>query len=79
MAVKGVGGVYNNTVSAPVIRTIVNSGLSFTPTDDITVMLGGDVVMTKDGVGMPLLQGASFVLLEDETYVFSISTPLAIS
>ena len=68
------------SISAPVLRTSVQSTLSYTPTESITVMLGGNVEITPaGGVAVSCLHGQCFILVKDVTYAFSVDTPLGIS
>ena len=70
---------FNDPIPAPVFNTAVMSTTSYTPTDDQTVILGGNVTVTANGVGVPMLQGTCMILVGGITYGFSITTPLAVS
>lgn len=66
-------------LSAPVLRSVVASGTTYIPTDDITVILGANATITIGGQSIDLLQGSTFVMVEGLTYTFAVSTQLGIS
>ena len=67
------------SVSAPVLRNVVQSTTSYTPTGDVSVIIGDDVTITVNGVSIDILQNMSFILVKDVTYNFSASVALGIS
>jgi len=69
----------NKGISAPVLKSVVASGSSYTPETDETVILGADATITLDGEAIDLLQGSTFILLGGITYAFTATTQLGIS
>jgi len=66
-------------ISAPVLKTIVASGTTYTPTANQTVILGADATITIGGQSINLLQGSPLIMLKSVTYTFGASTQLGIS
>jgi len=70
---------FNKPIPAPVFASAVDSTTSYTPTDDQTVILGADAIISLDGVAVPMLQGTTMIFKGGVTYLFTQSTPLAVS
>jgi len=66
-------------IQCPVLRSIVSSGTSFTPTKDMIVTLGANVSITVDGESIDKLQESTFILLAGVEYRFSDDIKLMIS
>lgn len=66
-------------IDAPVLRSVVASGTSYTPTSHQTVILGANATITVGGQSIELLQGSTFIMVEGITYSFAVSTQLGIS
>ena len=66
-------------LSAPVLRSVVASGTTYIPDDDITVILGANATITVGGQSIELLQGSTFLMVEGVSYGFAVSTQLGIS
>jgi len=67
-------------ISAPVLFNTIQSGASYTPSSDVSVIIGEDVVVTvSGGVGLPILQGMALMFAGGVTYEFSQDIPIGIS
>jgi len=68
-----------NEVQAPVLRKIIQSGDSFTPTADTLVMLGSDVTITIGDKSIDILKSMSLILKKGVQYDFSDDTALGVA
>lgn len=66
-------------IQCPVLRNIVPSGISYTPTENMIVTLGATVDITTGGQTIQKLQESTFVLLKNVTYEFSDSVQLMVT
>ena len=68
-----------DAVSAPVIRSIVQSGTVLVPETDISVILGSDVTITINGKSLSLFKNMTFILVKGVVYEFSDDITLGVS